>query len=465
MRFFKLCLYLLLINSTIYFRLVSGQNGTSATTDSDNQIVVDIGLILDFGSSTGITAISCVSMAFSDFYSANPHYSTRLALHRRNSDDIISAASSASELVNEVQVDAIIGPQNSKQAGLVEEIGGKSQVPIISFDRTTVPDSSELEGIASLVKVLGWHDLVVLYQDDAEEEFGPNFISSLTRTLQQESIHLSYVSAISASSSVPDIRKELRHLRSMQTRVFLVHVTSHDLASRLFSLAREVGMMSKGTAWIITDALSNSISSLNAATIESMEGVLGMRPYIPRSKNLDNFRIKWNLMQKKYHHTEKVGTDFYTCLQAYDTVWAFATAAEKIQVQQVQRSSEKLNAPSPAITQIRISETGPRLHDEILKTRFLGLSGKFKLEHGKLETPAFEVINMIGNGYRTVGYWTQKRGFSRKIASAAEEDHQGVVHPNYGENVLKPIIWPGDSTQKPKGWDIPAMPLQLRWRH
>ncbi|WOG96845.1 hypothetical protein DCAR_0416182 [Daucus carota subsp. sativus] len=288
MRFFKLCLYLLLINSTIYFRLVSGQNGTSATTDSDNQIVVDIGLILDFGSSTGITAISCVSMAFSDFYSANPHYSTRLALHRRNSDDIISAASS-------------------------------------------VPDSSELEGIASLVKVLGWHDLVVLYQDDAEEEFGPNFISSLTRTLQQESIHLSYVSAISASSSVPDIRKELRHLRSMQTRVFLVHVTSHDLASRLFSLAREVGMMSKGTAWIITDALSNSISSLNAATIESMEGVLGMRPYIPRSKNLDNFRIKWNLMQKKYHHTEKVGTDFYTCLQAYDTVWAFATAAEKIQ--------------------------------------------------------------------------------------------------------------------------------------
>ncbi|KAL1819880.1 hypothetical protein ACET3Z_014749 [Daucus carota] len=429
----------------------SGQNGTSATTDSDNQIVVDIGLILDFGSSTGITANSCVSMAFSDFYSANPHYFTRLALHRRNSDDFLSAASSALELVNEVQVDAIIGPQNSKQAGLVAEIGGKSQVPIISFsDGTTV---------------LGWHDLVVLYQDDAEEEFGTNFISSLTRTFQQESIHLSYVSAISASSSVPYIRKELRHLRSMQTRVFLVHVTSHDLASRLFSLAREVGMMSKGTAWIITDALSNSISSLNAATIESMEGVLGMRPYIPRSKNLDNFKIKWNLMQQKHNHTEKVGTNIYTCLQAYDTVWALATAAEKIQFQQVQRSSEKLNAPSPAITQIRISETGPRLYDEILKTRFLGLRGEFKLEDGKSETSSFEVINVIGNGYRTVGYWTQKRGFSRKIASTAEEDHEAVVRPDCGENVLKPIIWPGDSTQKPKGWDIPVMPLQLRWRH
>lgn len=364
-------------------------------------------------------------------------------------------------------MDAIIGPQNSKQAGLVAEIGGKSQVPIISFsDGTTVPNSSELEGIASLVKVLGWHDLVVLYQDDAEEEFGTNFISSLTATFQQESIHLSYVSAISTSSSVPDIRKELRHLRSMQTRVFLVHVTSHDLASRLFSLAREAGMMSKGTAWIITDALSNSISSLNAATIESMEGVLGMRPYIPRSKNLDNFKIKWNnnkysSMQQKHNHAEKVGADFYTCLQAYDTVWALATAADKIQFQQVKRSSKKLNAPSPAITQIRILETGPRLYDEILKTRFLGLSGEFKLEQGKLETPAFEVINVIGNGYRSLGYWTQKRGFSRKIASAAEED-QGVVHPNYGENVLKPIIWPGDSTQKPKGWDIPVMPLQLR---
>ncbi|KAK1388308.1 Avr9/Cf-9 rapidly elicited protein 141 [Heracleum sosnowskyi] len=424
-------------------------------------------------------------MALSDFYTTYPHYSTRLALHHKNSNDILSAASSASELVNEEQVDAIIGPQNSDQSRFVAEIGGKSQVPIISFSetssslwpsptpyfiRTAVPDSSELEGIASLVKVLGWHDLVLLYQNDTEEEFGNGFIPSLTHTFQQASVQLSYVSAISTSSSVSHIKKELRHLRSMQTRVFLVHLTSHDLASRIFSLAQEVGMMSKGTAWIITSSLSNSIGSMDASTIESMEGVLGMRPYIPKSKELDNFKIRWNknkclLMQQQHNYIEKVDNDFNTCLRAYDTVWALATAAEKIQFQQVKRSSEILNTPSPAITQIRNSETGPRLLDEILKTRFLGLSGEFKLKHRILEAPAFEIINIIGNGDRTVGYWTPRRGFSRKIASAAEEDHGAVVYPNYDENVLKPIIWPGESTQKPKGWEIPGMDLKLRWGH
>lgn len=51
-------------------------------------------------------------------------------------------------------------------------------------------------------------------------------------------------------------------------------------------------MMSKGNAWIITDALSSSIGSLDATSVESMEGVLGMRPYIPKSKNLENFKIR-----------------------------------------------------------------------------------------------------------------------------------------------------------------------------
>lgn len=103
----------------------------------------------------------------------------------------------ALELVNEEQVDAIIGPQNSNQARLVPRIEGKSQVPIISFSetsssplpsptphfiRTAGHGSFELEGIALLVKVLGWHDLVVIYEDDTDEQFGNSFIPSLTHT-------------------------------------------------------------------------------------------------------------------------------------------------------------------------------------------------------------------------------------------------------------------------------------------
>lgn len=93
MGFHKLHLYVLLVNSTISLLLVTAKNETSTNFDPNNRIAVNVGLILDFNSSTGFVANSCISMAFSDFYSVNSHYVTRLALHPKNANDVLSAAS------------------------------------------------------------------------------------------------------------------------------------------------------------------------------------------------------------------------------------------------------------------------------------------------------------------------------------------------------------------------------------
>lgn len=92
MGFSKLYLYLLLINASCLV-LVSATHKTSTALDSKNRNVVNVGLILDFNSSIGFVANSCISMAVSDFYSKNPHYSTRLALHPKNSNNVLTAAS------------------------------------------------------------------------------------------------------------------------------------------------------------------------------------------------------------------------------------------------------------------------------------------------------------------------------------------------------------------------------------
>lgn len=91
MAFSNLHLYLLLISKFIL--LVSAKIETHRNLDSKNLIVVNVGVILDFNSSTGFVANSCISMAISDFYSKNPHYTTRLALHPKNSNDLLTAAS------------------------------------------------------------------------------------------------------------------------------------------------------------------------------------------------------------------------------------------------------------------------------------------------------------------------------------------------------------------------------------
>lgn len=62
------------------------------TSESNNQIAVNVGLIFDFHSSTGHMANSCISLAVSDFYSKNQHYATRLAFYSKNSSDVVTAA-------------------------------------------------------------------------------------------------------------------------------------------------------------------------------------------------------------------------------------------------------------------------------------------------------------------------------------------------------------------------------------
>ncbi|KAL8103868.1 hypothetical protein AgCh_028167 [Apium graveolens] len=87
------------------------------------------------------------------------------------------------------------------------------------------------------------------------------------------------------------------------------------------------------------------------------------------------------------------------------------------------------------------------------------------LNHRQIETKVLEIINIARNGEsgaRTVGYWTPGSGFSQKIASEAEKNYK-VVPSKLVDLVLRPIIWPGDSTTKPKGWDVPGMGLKLRY--
>ncbi|MBA0630864.1 hypothetical protein Godav_002917, partial [Gossypium davidsonii] len=47
-------------------------------------------------------------------------------------------------------------------------------------------------------------------------------------------------------------------------------------------------MISEGYVWIITDGLSSLLDPMGVKAFGSMQGVLGIRPYIPQSKGLEN---------------------------------------------------------------------------------------------------------------------------------------------------------------------------------
>ncbi|KAL6953426.1 hypothetical protein U1Q18_050188, partial [Sarracenia purpurea var. burkii] len=131
--------------------------------------------------------------------------------------------------------------------------------------------------------------MVPIYVDD---EFGEGISPFLFDALLDINVKIPYRSVIHPFSSNDRIVAKLYKLMTMQTRVFVVHLFP-TLTSQFFAKAKRVGMMSEGYVWIVTDAAANALGLLDPSTIDSMQGVLGVEPYVPTTKHLANFTNRW----------------------------------------------------------------------------------------------------------------------------------------------------------------------------
>ena len=198
----------------------------------------------------------------------------------------------------------MLGPENSMQTNFIIQLGSKSQVPILSFSATSASltsirspyffrgalnDSSQVGAITAIIKAFGWREAVPIYVDN---QYGEEMIPSLTDALQAIDTRVPYRSVISPLATDDQIEKELYKLFTMQTRVFIVHKLP-SLGSRIFEKANEIGLMNKGCVWIMTDGMTNLLRTLEPSVIDSMQGVIDVRPYVPKTKALENFGVRW----------------------------------------------------------------------------------------------------------------------------------------------------------------------------
>ncbi|KAL6216779.1 hypothetical protein ACLB2K_009998 [Fragaria x ananassa] len=367
-------------------------------------------------------------MALSDFYASHAHYHTRLILHKRDSaDDVVVAAGAALDLINNVKVQAIIGPESSMQAKFVTELGDKAQA-------------------------FGWSEAVPISVDD---EFGKGVIPYLTTALQAMGARIPYWVVIPSMATDKQIDAELDKLMKMKTRVFIVHMLP-SLGSRLFSRANARGMMEKGFAWIVTNDMSIFFSSSNYSVIDNMQGVLGLKTYVPNTEQLENFRGRW---QRKFQQDNptllNVKLDVFG-LWAYDAARALATAVENVQTTNSPSRKMNISGSSTGLERLEISQSGPELVRELSATKFTGLSGNFRIINGQLQSSTFQIVNVNDNGERGVGYWTPQNGLVRNLNSK-NKSRYATSNASLGT-----IIWPGDTTSIPQGWQIPMSGMKLK---
>ncbi|KAG8391771.1 hypothetical protein BUALT_Bualt01G0221600 [Buddleja alternifolia] len=440
-------------------------------SSSNSILEFQVGVVLDLDSPVGRIGNSCLSMAHSDFYSAHPNYKTRLVLNVRDSNgSVLGAAAAALDLLQDVKVDAIIGPQTSPQANFVMDLGDKADVPIISFSATSpslVPrtsyfvqtaqsDADQVQTIASVVKAFQWSQVVLIYEDT---EFGNGIIPYLSNALQDVNARVSYRSVFPKSASDDFISKELLKMMTLQTRVFVVHVTQ-SFGTRLFLQAREVGMMSDGYAWIATSELTDLFNLMDFNAVEAMQGVLGVKPLIPKSEKLQYFTdrlIRTFLLANQDMNMRPSKTSIFG-LWAYDTLWALAMAAERVGNSTLYATKNETNVDSESGNWFALesSETGPKILKEFSKTRFTGLAGEFNLVNGQLEQTPYQIVNVVGSDEKEVGIWTLSGGISKELNLNITTSYS-ISKENF-----KSIIWPGDSIVAPRGWEVPLSGKKLR---
>ncbi|EYU21240.1 hypothetical protein ABFS82_09G131200 [Erythranthe guttata] len=433
--------------------------------NSQRNTTFQVGVVLDANSTNGRIGMTSLSLALSDFYSSHANYSTRIVLHPRDSGPQVTfAAASALNLLKDVQVDAIIGPQTSAQANFVAGLGDAAKVPIISFTatspslrpqtpyfvRTAINDSAQVEAVAAIVKYFRWHRVVFIYEDT---DYGNGIIPLLSIAFQQVNARVSYRSVIPASATGDFILQELHNMKKMQTRVFVVHTTAL-LASRIFLKAKEAEMMSEGYAWIVTSGLMNLFYSLEPSVVDSMQGVVGVKPHIPGSRKLKSTTVSW---KKKFVEINPMippprEINIYG-LWAYDTLSALAMAAEKTGFREPSylQNTNALNSTDIFIT--GTSQTGPNLLAATLDTNFTGLSGNFRLINGKLEPSSFEILYVNGTELTQVGLW-------KPILQIPSQMNANIT--GFAGKKLKNITWPGESRNVPKGWEVSASGKKLR---
>ncbi|XP_037441457.1 glutamate receptor 2.8-like [Triticum dicoccoides] len=453
----------------IMFLLLPINLAVAQNTSREDAKELHVGVILDLGSIVGKMARTSISLAMEDFYAVHQNYSTKLVLHTRDSmRDDVRAASQVISLLENYNVEAIIGPQRSSQAIFISKLGNKGHVPVISFTatnpalasgslpyfvRATLSDSAQVNCIASIVKAYGWRKVVTVYEDT---DYGRGIIPYLVDVLQEVDARVPYQSMIPLTATNEQITLELYKLMAMQIMVFVVHM-SFTLASLVFIKAKEVGMMNKGYAWILTDGVTNLIESLNPSVLESLNGAIGVQVYVPKSKDLDDFTMRWNMRFQIDNPTNIPSKLSIFGLWSYDTIWAVAQAAEKVGLTNATFRKPGVTRNSTSLETLETSSNGPELLQAILQNRFKGLSGNFDLSDRQLQFSTFRIINVVGKGWREIGFWTAQNGISQQLNKTTP----ATTFPGSAWD-LHPVIWPGESIEVPRGYEIPVSGKKLR---
>ncbi|CAD6248346.1 unnamed protein product [Miscanthus lutarioriparius] len=442
--------------------------------------VVSIGSILRLNSTTGGVSDVAIHAAVDDINSDPTVLNgTTLRVDTRdtNCDDGFLGMVQALQYMA-TDVIAIIGPQCSPIAHIISYVANELQVPLMSFAsdatlssiqfpyfmRTMPSDLYQMAAVAAVIDYYQWKIVTAIYVDD---DYGRNGIAALDDELTARRCKISYKAGFRSNAKKSELLNLLVTVSNMESRVIILH-TGSEPGLKLLSIANSLNMMGNGFVWIATDWLSaylDANSSVPAETINGMQGVLTVRPHTPKSKMKSNLVSRWSSLSKKYNHSDlRISAyGFYV----YDSVWTVARALDaffddggRISFTNDSRLRDETGG-TLHLEAMSIFDMGIKLLDKIRNVNFTGVSGQVQFNaHFELIHPAYDIISIIGNGMRTIGFWSN---YTRLLSTVLPEDlYSKPPNTSLANQQLYDVIWPGETAQKPRGWAFPSNAKELK---
>jgi glutamate receptor, ionotropic, plant len=392
-------------------------------------------------------------------------------------DDDTIFLSSALQFM-ETDVIAIIGPQCSPIAHIISYVANELQVPLMSFAsdatlssiqfpffvRTMPSDLYQMAAVAAVIDYYQWKIVTAIYVDD---DYGRNGIAALDDELTARRCKISFKIGFRSNAKKSDLLNLLVTVSNMESRVIILH-TGSEPGLKLLSLANGLNMMGNGYVWIATDWLSaylDANSSVSAETINGMQGVLTVRPHTPKSKVKSNLVSKWSSLSKKYNHSD-LRTSAYG-FYVYDSVWTVARALDaffddggRISFTNDSRLRDETGG-TLHLEAMSVFDMGNKLLNKIRNVNFTGVSGQVQFNaQFELIRPAYDIISIIGNGMRTIGFWSN---YTRLLSTVLPEDlYSKPPNTSLANQQLYDVIWPGETAQRPRGWAFPSNAKELK---
>ncbi|KAI9165769.1 hypothetical protein LWI28_020072 [Acer negundo] len=430
---------------------------------------MNIGAVISFKTNIGKVAKLAIEAAVKDV-NADPTTlvgtKLKVTMQDSNRSGILAIAQALKFMESETV--AIIGPQDSVTAHVISRVSDELHVPLLSFSasdptlsslqfpyfvRTGHSDLYQMAAIAEIVYYYGWREVIAIYGDD---EHGRNGIAALGDKLAAKRCKITFKARLSTTAAKDEITDLLVKVALSESRILVVH-TSTSWGMEVFHIAHDLGMVGSGYVWIATDWLSTVLdtnSPLSEDELEDIQGVLSLRMHTPDSVLRSRFVSRWKNLTSVEKSNGPIGLNTYG-LYAYDTVWLLAHAIDSLFRQggniSFSKDSrlEEIRGGELHLDALNIFDEGNLLLHSILQVNMTGLSGLIKFNSdGDLMNPAYELINVIGTGYRKIGYWSNHSGIS-------------VVPPEVFSNKqtnqsrLYSVIWPGQTSHKPRGWVFP----------